>query len=408
VEKKANNSHMFRRSCLRHAVPVTVWLIGVGAVAWLLYQRAERFETVGIARGQVLHVAASSTGRIRDIAVDLFKPVKAGQTLAVVDAVGDNEQLDEAKLKAQLAAAAAEAERFLAQLIPTQEKLRAETANLQSNREDNWRRFEVDVDSARLRILDLQAIIASEQVTLDDLAMQVKINQKLLEEDAIVPYELEKVKVHYESTAKRVQENGRLLEQARAVLRETEQRRDEFATHEMPTQSEDAALEVIRKQIEVQDEVMKGLLEQLAVLKSHYAVELKSPIDGVVVPIHVQETEARQQRPGEPVVRRAGEVVKAGDPILAVAQTEPTEIVAYVSEQQLGSLREQMPVELVKTRTPAQIARSEVLCIGPAIELMPQRLWRSPNIPQWGRPVLIRIPPGLALVPGEIVGVRGL
>jgi hypothetical protein len=38
---------------------------------------------------------------------------------------------------------------------------------------------------------------------------------------------------------------------------------------------------------------------------------------------------------------------------------------------------------------------------------MPQRLWRNPNIPQWGRPVLIDIPPGLSLVPGEVVGIRG-
>ena len=107
-------------------------------------------------------------------------------------------------------------------------------------------------------------------------------------------------------------------------------------------------------------------------------------------------------------MRRIGEVVTAGDPILAVAQREPTEIVAYISEQQLGLLSEKMGVELVKTRMPAQIARSQVESIGPTIELMPQRLWRNPTIPQWGRPVLIGIPPRLSLVPGEIVGIRGL
>jgi len=40
--------------------------------------------------------------------------------------------------------------------------------------------------------------------------------------------------------------------------------------------------------------------------------------------------------------------------------------------------------------------------------LMPERLWVNPNIPEWGRPILIKIPPGLELVPGELVGVRGL
>jgi hypothetical protein len=331
-----------------------------------------------------------------------------GQTLAVVDTVADNEQGEEAKLKAQLATAGAEAERFSAQLIPTQEKLRAESANMQMNQKDNWRRFEMDVDSARLRILDLQATVASERATLEDLAVQVKISRKLLEEDAIVPFELEKIKVHYDGVAKRVQENEQLLEQAKVALGLAEQRRAEFTPRELPTQSEDAALEAIRKQIEVQEEVMKGLLEQLAVLRSRRSVELKSPIDGVVIPIHGQRNDALLQRPGEEILRRPGEVVRAGDPILAVAEAEPSEVVAYVSEQQLGSLKEQMRVELVKTRMPAQIARSEIAEMGPTIELIPQRLWRNPNIPQWGLPVLIRIPAGLSLVPGEVVGIRGL
>ncbi|HNU31641.1 MAG TPA: HlyD family efflux transporter periplasmic adaptor subunit, partial [Sedimentisphaerales bacterium] len=104
----------------------------------------------------------------------------------------------------------------------------------------------------------------------------------------------------------------------------------------------------------------------------------------------------------------AGEVVSAGDPILAVAQTQPTEIVAYANEQQVGYLKDDMTVELVKMRYPAQIAQSNVRSIGPTIELLPQRLWRSPTIPQWGRPVVIAVPPGLDLVPGELVGVRGL
>jgi hypothetical protein len=39
---------------------------------------------------------------------------------------------------------------------------------------------------------------------------------------------------------------------------------------------------------------------------------------------------------------------------------------------------------------------------------MPEQLWRNPAIPQWGRPIVIRIPKGLELVAGELVGVRTL
>jgi len=168
------------------------------------------------------------------------------------------------------------------------------------------------------------------------------------------------------------------------------------------------ALEVIRKEIKVQEEVMKGLLKQLKALESRGAVELTAPIDGVVIPLYVQANEALQRRPGEHVMRRAGEVVTAGEPILAVAEKEPSEIIAYASEQQIGALKGRTKVQLVKATTPAQLARSNIVSIGPTIELMPQRLWRNPTIPQWGRPVVIGVPQGLSVIPGEIVGIRGL
>lgn len=410
MKEKVKRSYALKRFYLRHGVPVTVWLVAVGMVVWLFHARMQRFETVGIARGQVRQVAATCTGRILKIPEDvaLFKPVKKDQTLVIMDTVADNEQVNEAKLRAELAAAGAEVEYLSAQLIPTQQQLRVETASLQSNRQDNWRRFEVDVDSAQLRILDLRATLASDRVTLDDLAMQVKIGRKLLEENAIVPYEWERIKTQHESLARKIQENERLLEQAKVALQQAQQRRDAFATHELPVPSEDAALEAIHKQIQVQEKVMNGLLDQLAAWKSRREVKLTSPIDGIIIPIHGQRNDTVLQRPGEEVVRHPGEVVTAGDPILAVAEAEPTEVVAYVTEQQLRHLKDQREVELVKTSLPPQVAQSTIVDIGPTIELIPQRLWLNPNVPQWGLPVLVKIPPGLKLVPGEVVGIRGL
>ena len=153
---------------------------------------------------------------------------------------------------------------------------------------------------------------------------------------------------------------------------------------------------------------MDGLLSQLEALKSREALELKSPFDGVVVGLQANTNEVAFRRPGENVLRRPGEVVTAGDPIFAIAETEPSEIIAYVNEAQLGQVREKMPVELIKNTQPAQIAWSEVIFVGPTAELMPERLWRNISIPEWGRPIIVNIPEGLELVPGEIVGIRGL
>ncbi len=407
-ERQPRKSHTVKRSSLRHAVPLFVWLGAVTAVSWLFYQRSESFQMVGIAQSEVRQVASDCTARIMGISVELFQPVTAGQTLALLNTVPASELTTEAELQGQVATAAAEIERLVALLIPTQEQLLADAADLQINHADNARRFAVDAEAARLHALHVQTEIAAEEILLNGLAVDLQATEKLVEEKVVVPFELEKIKVQYDSTVKQIEEYQDELKQAREDQRQAEHRRDEFAQQQLPQPSVDNALEAIRKEAKVQEELIKGLRNQIAAFKARTAIELKSPIDGVVIPISGKANEALLKRQGEETIRRAGEVVVAGDPILAVAQTQPTEIIAYANEQQVGYLESDMTVELVKMRYPAQIAQSRVLSIGPTIELLPQRLWRSPTIPQWGRPVVIHVPPGLNLVPGELVGVRGL
>ncbi|MBP7050685.1 MAG: hypothetical protein KBE65_06700 [Phycisphaerae bacterium] len=407
-EKRPPSRVAVKRSYVRHLTPMVVWLGTVMVVGWLFYQRSESFQMVGIAQSEVRQVASDCTARIVDIQVDLFEPVTAGQVLAVLNTVPASELTTEAELGAQVATAAAEIERLMASLIPTQDQLLVEKADLQISHADNQRRFVVDAEAARLHVLQIQTEIASEEILLNGLAVDLQATEKLVEQEVVVPFELEKLQIQYDSTAKKIKEYQVELGQAQADQAEAERRRDEFAQQQLPQQSIDDALEAIRKEARVQEELMKGLRAQIAAFKARSAVEVKSPIDGVVIPISGQANEVLLKRQGEETIRRAGEVVSAGDPILAVAQTQPTEIVAYANEQQVGYLEDDMTVELVKMRYPAQIAQSNVLSIGPTIELLPQRLWRSPTIPQWGRPVMIAVPPGLDLVPGELVGVRGL
>jgi len=302
----------------------------------------------------------------------------------------------------------AEIEHLAAQLVPTQDDLLAEKVDRQTNRLSDSRRFSVDVENARVQVLSLRSQIASDRIILEDLAMEAKIVRDLLEQDAVAPYELEKTQVQYNALAKKIEENEHLLEQGKSDLALNQQRWDEYARSHPFHPSVDDALEVIRKQIGVQERLMDGLLSQLEALKFREALELKAPIDGVVIPVQQRANEARLRRPGEKILRRPGEVVAAGEPILAIAEVRPSEIIAYVSDKQLGQVEEKMLVELIKDREPPQIATSQITHVGPTMELMPERLWLNPNIPQWGRPVVIDIPEGLELVPGEMVGIRRL
>ena len=391
-----------------HLLPILVWLGALACVIGLFSRRSQRFEVLGMARGEIRQIAVSCTGRLTDIRVDLFEQVAAGQTLAVVDTVLDSESMVEAELRSQLDATIAAIEHLTAQLVPTQETLMAEKADREINLAVEMRRFRVDADQARLQILALNAQIASDRVLLADLAAEVDIIEALVKEDAVAPYELQKAKAQHDSLAKKVQENEILLAQTEADLVQAKERLDSFAQRQLVHPSVDGVLEVIRKEIRVQEELVHGLVKQLEALRARRVIELKAPFAGVVISIQGRANQAILRRPGEDVIRQIGEVVRAGDSILALAEFTPSEIVAYVSEIQLGLIQEKAPVEIIKSRTPEQKAQCHVDSVGPALELMPEQLWLNPAFPQWGRPIIIRIPEGMELVAGEMVGIRTL
>jgi multidrug resistance efflux pump len=390
-----------------HLLPIVVWLGALACVIGLFTRRSQRFEIIGMARSPVVHVSVNCPAKLKTVPVILFEEVKKGQTVAIVNTVLDNEQ-PRIELQTQLDAILAEIEHLSAQLVPTQETLLAEKSDRVITHRARMRTFDIDIENARIKILSLRSQIASDQILLEDLASEVKTTRDLVEQKAIAPIEQEKAQIQYNSLAKKIEENEKLLDQSKSDLEQAQQRRDEYAKNNPFNPSVDDALEVIRKQIAVQDRLMKGVLAQLDALRARESLEVKATIDGVIIPIQRRANEASMLRPGENIIGRPGEVVAAGQPILAIAKAKPSEIIAYIGEGLLGQLKENMPVEIIKERIPPQIARSQITQIGPTMELMPERMWLNPNIPQWGRPVLIEIPNGLELIPGEMIGIRRL
>jgi multidrug resistance efflux pump len=382
-----------------HILPVLIWLAAVAGVGVLFHHRSQRFEILGMAQGDVLQIAATCDGRLKSVPVKLFQEVRKGDVVAVLDTVLDNEHLE-----AKLATVNAEIQRLMAELAHTQQTLLAEAANLETDGTTARRRFFVDVENARLRVLELKTQIETDKSTLEDMELNAKnyLAQNLSDQNDNAYYRLKKMKGERDVLAKTIAENQRLLEQTESDLKQAEQRRDEFARHQLQPPPVDSALEVIRREIKVQEKKIDELLAR------REPVVLKSPIDGIVVQLHGRARDVAVWRPGEFVVRQQDEVILAGDSILSVAEGRPREIVAYAAQHQLGRIKEGMPVQLVRNTEPAQIANSQVAYLGPTLERMPECLWQVPNMPQWGHPLLIPIPPGLKLIPGETVGIRGL
>jgi multidrug resistance efflux pump len=331
-----------------------------------------------MAQGQARIISPTTTGTIKIVPVLLFEHVNKWDTLAV---------LDDELLGAELATAAAEIERLRAQLNATHNQLTVEADRIETNWVTSARRFSVDAEQLRLNILQTQTVLETDRIMLQDLELDVKISKDLLAKDAVTPYELQKAQTAYDALAKKIQENELLLTQYQQYLAKAEQRRAEFTQNQPVVASLDSALEPVRKAITVQEK----RIEEIAARRA--ALVLKAPFDGIVSQIQA----------------RAGETVLAGAPILTIAEAAPTEIIAYANEALAGQIRENMQVELIKNTPPAKIAKSaQIMHIGPTIEPIPLRLLRNPNIPQWGRPFLVKIPPGFELTPGELVGIRGL
>ena len=377
----------------RHILPILVWLSVVACVAGLFTRRSQRFEVLGIAQGQVRQIAANCTGRLTSMPVQLFDQVSLGQPVAVVDTILDNEQPQD-QLQAQLSTILAEIEHLTSQLVPTQDDLLAEKTDRETSRLSDSRRFSVDVESARLEILRYRALIETDRIMLEDLALEVQTIKELLAQEAVAPYELQKAQVQYETLAKKIEENEQLLEQAKTALKQTQQRYDEYIRFEPHHPSVENALDVIRKAIKIQERKMDELLVQIEALEPQKTLKLTAPIDGIV----------------SQILHWPGEAVLASETILTITEVKPTEILAYAKEGQANQIQKGMAVELARRggSEKIEIARSQITYIGPVVEQLPARLWRNQNIPEWGRPLLIKAPPQMKLITGEVVGIRKL
>jgi len=368
----------FQKGYLRlPTIPVLVWLGAVAVVIFMFTQRGQQFETVGIVENHTYQVAPEVTGKIANVATDLYEPVSQGQPIVEFS----SEHID-----AELAVIEAEIDSLRSELVPTAQRMLAESADRKSDWIGTNRRFAVDVESTRLTIMNLKTEIAVDRIRLQDLELEVKIAEDLLEKDAISEYELQKAQAAYEIVETKIEENERNLVQAENDLEQAMQRRDIFVDHEPYVQPVDSLLETIHKNITVQEK----RINELIVEKNR--LTLFAPGDGII----------------NEVFAMAGETVQSGEPVLSITSGNPSRIIVYARQGQFNHITEGSEVELATKNDPGQLFSSRVVKTGSEVVQLPEQLWFEPGNPEWGRPILIEVPTGLEVVPGELVMVQRL
>ena len=379
-----------------HFLPFVVWVGTIALIVVLFSHRSNRYEVLGVAQGPVHQIAATCDGRLNEIKVELFDEVKEGDVVAVINGVLDNER-PRPEINAEIGVIEAQMAHLAAQSKEARMIYAAQVKDRAVDLFAAGRPFANNVSDSKLRVLELTAEIERDKLLLDELDLDIKrlVLSGALDVNDIALLDLQKMRTQKANIGKRIEQYQKILESDQKNLDEAIARESQFKDVREPglAEADQAAEDALRKQTEVLARQMDEVLVRLESVKKREAVELRAPFDGVV----------------SLVQHDVGEAVLAGDPILTITKKTPDNIVAYATERQAGRVRENMKVQLVdRNSTPSLIVDSQVVYVGPTVEQMPARLWRRANMPQWGRPILIEIPSSLKLLPGAMVGIKGI
>jgi len=368
-------------------LPVLVWLGAVACVVGLFHRRVAQFEVVGIANAEAHDVGTNTRARLISVQVQLFKKVTKGDPVAVVNTV-----LDDERIEAEKAVIQAQINHLDAQLKEMRRIYEAEIFNRQSEWWAEMRAFTADVVAANLRIEDVKSVLENDRATLKKMQREIDIfkieNGANFGTDIALFHKCNVMEANRDTLKEKIKRDEGALAKQEEKLKEALDRREQYIKYRpQPGTDPNEAQLVI-------DLAKRALEQELKELEERQReMILTAPCDGFVSNINTQ----------------IGEVVILPDfPILTITEEKPSSIIAYVSENMVGHFAGRKEVEIVKGSEPKQIGRSEITNIGPRVEQLPQRLWRNPAIPQWGRAVQIDIPIGMKLLPNELVGVRVL
>ena len=363
----------------RHrTLPMVVWGAAALIVVALLLGRARQVDYIGIAHAPEYEVSVANSGTIETVVVDLYDSVEPGDVVAT---------LDDDQVLAEIEAARASVRLLQAQFEVERDRLTKGTDERTADWTADLRRFQIDEESRRLEILSLKVVIESDRIELERLALELRRAVRLVEDGLIPDTDYDNVRAARDHVRKRIDENEILMSQLGEEYLTAQNRRRNYEEH-LPA-GRTAAKSVLRPLVEAV-RVESERLKEIEIQRSELV--LRSPVIGQV----------------SQMLCRTGQSVIPGEPIMMIAERSVREIVAYLSESDGRRITLDTPVMVTSRNQPGMTAESVVVRVGPTIQALPQRLWRDPALPDYGRAVVIAAAPAMALTPGELVDVEFL
>lgn len=248
--------------------------------------------------------------------------------------------------------------------------------------ENEQRVQQKEVDALRLAVLDRAGQLDTDKVELKRLN-EVQDALKAGNASGLnSPRELVELQAKRDVLAQRIRGGEAALAQAQAQLK---------AAEEQLTLQQNLAAASAEEQVALLAGAIETQKARLAETEMQIqSLVVRSPIRGKVVAIH--------QKPGQ--------VVRFGEPIVSIASQEAQHITYYIRQDQRIQAEENMPVEIRSRLAGSKPVKSLVKRVGPQLEAVPAHQLRDPRVQEWGVPVLIALPPGMNVRPGELVTLQ--
>ncbi len=311
-------------------------LIGGVAAAYAMHSSGVGASAVrGFSEAVPLDVASSTAGRISELAVAVGQSVKAGDVIA---------RLDPQLLTLQR-------EQTVAQRALLTSKLIAETSKEEDEvmRAEVWRLRTVagsQQDRASLAALDKE-VVRLDGLLTDQLVKASDVEPRKRERDALAA----RVEIFDQA-----QKSG----QAGLDARKARVRSDRQALVQL-------RVAPLRQALEVNQSALAQLDLQIA------SLTLRAPADGVVSTIN----------------RRRGEMLQAGEAAVTIVAHRPGIFEVYLPARDTRVPVVGMPAMVSRIGLLAHNVRGRVIEVAPTIAELPPRLRSSPNVPIWGRKILV-------------------
>ncbi len=329
-------------------VPVVVYLIAIGCVIYFWNTHWMPGTFTGEVQTTVANVASPQAGLLVEMAARQFDRVVKGQVIGSVSA--QTPALESASLAA---------------LRADLQVMRARMSLDQQRNQQNYQQLRVDH-------LNQRVDLAIARSNLRFAANELLRNEKLHAENIVSQFDLELALDRRDALATEVKAREELvLEQERSLA---------ALAPDGPGTPDALILHTISSVLDAQEEQFRQAGQTV----------LRSPIDGVVTKVY----------------RNSGEHLTAGEPLVTISSERPEGIIGFI-RQPVSFEPQAGDVVTVRSRRGSrqQIAEAQILKVGAGLELFtqPLRVRGFDSSQERGLPVLISLPEGLALYPGELV-----